>query len=56
MQKLWFLGPLWYKGRIIKSPKQVPTPFRKEPERVPERITERIVSTETWLKYKTRYK
>jgi len=55
MQKLWFIGPLWYKGKIVKPPRRVPTPFRKPPERVPHRITEQIVSTETWLKYKTRY-
>ena len=55
MQKLWFVGPIWYKGKIIKSPDKVPAPFRKKPEETPYKVSGRIASTETWLKFKTEY-
>jgi len=55
MQRLWFIGPVWYKGKVVRPPRRMPTPFRKPPERVPHRITGEILSTATWLKYRTRY-
>ena len=55
MQNLWFKGPIWFKGKTVKSPRKVPTPFRKSPEKVPQEVSGKIISTATWLKYKTRY-
>ena len=56
MQDLWFKGPVWFKGKVIKSPVKVPTPFRKTtPERIPHKIAGNIISTRTFLKFKTRY-
>lgn len=56
MQNLWFIGPIWYKGKVIKSPKKVEPYFRYiQPSRIPEKVSKNIISTATYLKIKTRY-
>ena len=56
MQNLWFIGPVWYKGKVVKPPRKVEPYFRyTQPSKVPERVSKNILSKAVWLKTKTRY-
>ena len=56
MKKLWFTGPIWFKGRVRPSPRSVQPYFRKPaPSRVPEDVEGKTFSTLVTLRHKTKY-